>query len=532
MRGSTVAGYFIYLRELVRWMVAEGFNRFAELHASALSKFRRSIAARPGLGRPALAPSTVQKYLHLFCYLYEFREELADTLTFDPFPGQSTGQVAGIRESLIRRWPATPDGVAIKLVQSAIRLIEGSSEILKARQAYAMAFDRALQRGCGADACDNAARTGLRIAGCVLPGAAQPIERLRDLAEAIDMLYIACFVVISYLVGLRVSETLHLQAGCVQQRTSDNENFSVLVGQIFKRQPEYAGRGHEWVAPPVAVMAVDVLESLSEPHRLRTGRANLWLRRARVSGAREWQVVCPGVISIPSATRVSLNLTRFATWIGLPLHNGSPWKLSTHQGRKTFARFVALRDRSALFALAQHLGHRERAVTDHGYAGSDYRLGEEIHAEVLEQSVGAWEHMLASPSLGGRAGVKIVASRPRFKGARVKQDIKAYARILVEAGLTLGVCDWGFCVYREKTSACLGNASGPNSARREPSTCARCENFAVSQRHASYWADQVHRCEELLNDDRIPLQTLRIVRERLGEARSMMSTIMKAPKDL
>ncbi|MGJ7497907.1 hypothetical protein ACSFA8_22895 [Variovorax sp. RT4R15] len=67
-------------------------------------------------------------------------------------------------------------------------------------------------------------------------------------------------------------------------------------------------------------------------------------------------------------------LQRFAAWLGLPDHQGKAWRLATHQGRKTFARFAALRDGSALFALAQHLGHRERAVTDHGYAGSDYRL--------------------------------------------------------------------------------------------------------------------------------------------------------------
>ncbi|MGJ7497908.1 hypothetical protein ACSFA8_22900 [Variovorax sp. RT4R15] len=50
-----------------------------------------------------------------------------------------------------------------------------------------------------------------------------PLKRGRfatvdDLAQLIDMLYAACFVVISYLVGPRASEILHLEAGCVQQR--------------------------------------------------------------------------------------------------------------------------------------------------------------------------------------------------------------------------------------------------------------------------------------------------------------------------
>lgn len=250
----------------------------------------------------------------------------------------------------------------------------------------------------------------------------------------------------------------------------------------------------------------------------------MWLRRRRGNGATEWHRVRLELLEIPSTGRVSEQLLRFGTSLGLT-HRDQPWRLTTHQGRKTFARFAALRDRSCLFALAQHLGHRERAYTDHSYVGSDYRLNQEIDAEILQQSVTAWEHMLAAPGLGGRAGVEIVAKRPRFRGNRIKQDLKSYARLLVDAGLVLGVCDWGFCVYREEHSACLGNAAGPNAARREPSTCARCKNFAVSEQHRPYWTEQACRSELLLNEPALPLQTLRIVRERLNEARSLIRAI-------
>ena len=176
----------------------------------------------------------------------------------------------------------------------------------------------------------------------------------------------------------------------------------------------------------------------------------------------------------------------------------------------------------------QHLGHRERAVTDTSYCGSDYRLNQEIDAEILEQSVSAWEQMLAAPALGGRAGQEIAAKRPRFRGARLKEETTSYARMLTDAGLTLGVCDWGFCVYREEHSACLGNAVGPNPARREPSTCARCKNFTVSPTHRRYWLDQVDRHEALLHEPALPRQTLLIARSRLEEARTMIRAIDNA----
>jgi hypothetical protein len=112
----------------------------------------------------------------------------------------------------------------------------------------------------------------------------------------------------------------------------------------------------------------------------------------------------------------------------------------------------------------------------------------------------------------------------------MKQDMKSYARLLVEAGLTLGVCDWGFCVYREEYRACRGDAFGPNFERREPSTCARCKNFVLSSAHVSYWLDQVTRHEALLRDPALPTQTLKIARERLTEALAMVRSITAAAR--
>jgi hypothetical protein len=84
-------------------------------------------------------------------------------------------------------------------------------------------------------------------------------------------------------------------------------------------------------------------------------------------------------------------------------------------------------------------------------------------------------------------------------------------------------CATGVSASTAKDSACLGNAAGPNPARREPSTCARCRNFVVSPQHRTYWLEQARRCESLLNQPALPRQTLRIVRERLNEAHALAS---------
>jgi hypothetical protein len=532
-RSSTVAKYFLHLRGLVRWMDSEGFRRFSDLDSAALLRYQSVITQRKTNAGARVAPITVQQHLCLLVAMYQFRDEIDEGLLVDPCPGQSAFAFVGVRKRDRLKWPYTPDVIAVPMIQGAIKLLDNCAiDILRAREIYSEAMAEAQRAGRGYETCTRVAQRLLCQVTTLTPRGPQTISSAAELDELLNMLYIACFVVISYLVGPRASEVLHLQAGCLQSRpaqgTSGEVGLTLIVGAIFKNEVDYHGRPHEWVAPQAAVHAISVLEALSAPHRLRTGRNLLWLRalgRRGVVGATEWQIDVTGPFRIPTSPVIAYGVDRFAKWLDVPLHEGKHWHFSTHQGRKTFARFAALRDRTSLFALAQHLGHRDRAITDQGYAGTDYALDREIDAEVLEQSVSAWEHMLSAPQLGGRAGNEIVTKRPRFRGALMKQDLKSYARMLVEAGLVLGICDFGYCVYRQQYSACRGNADGPNPIRREPSTCVSCKNFSVSGEHRPYWLEQVHRSEALLNEPALPTQTLKIARERLTEATAIIRSM-------
>jgi hypothetical protein len=524
-RAVTVRVYFNHLRTLVRWMECEGFARFDELDATAIADFKQQIAARIRHDGKLITPTTLAMHLRVFGYLRRYRSLIGDGLTFDPWPGRGTHAAAGVHSQQRVSRAYTPDAVAVPLVHGAIQFLTTCAiDVLRAREIYTALMTQVQCRSLGDKARYRKAARRLCVQPICTPFGVYTFRTLSEFYELVDMLYAACFIVIAYLVGARVSEILRLESGCIRPLDGESaDTVAILSGTIFKLEAGYHGRSHQWMA---AVHAIAVLEALSAPHRLRTGRRELWLRaRAGFRGVTERESESIEPLWIPGTTRINQWLGRFAARLSLPLHKGQRWRLSTHQGRKTFARFVALRDRTSLFALAQHLGHRDRAITDTGYVGTDYSLQQEIEAEVLQQSVAAWEHMLSAPQLGGRAGAELVAKRPRFHGRSMKQDVKSYARLLVEAGLTLGVCDWGFCVYREEYSACRGDAFGPNAERREPSTCARCKNFVISSEHHSYWLGQARRYEALLRDPSLPTQTLKIARERLTEALSMVRYI-------
>jgi hypothetical protein len=107
----------------------------------------------------------------------------------------------------------------------------------------------------------------------------------------------------------------------------------------------------------------------------------------------------------------------FAAFINLPLDNGRSWHLSTHQGRKTFARFVGRRDRTGLHALAAHFGHVTRIMTDASYVGTDFDLANLIDAEALDETRAALEELLAATRppaiLFGTPGRRVVSSQHR-----------------------------------------------------------------------------------------------------------------------
>jgi len=530
-RATTARTYFIRLRMLLRWMIEEGYTRFADLDEVALQRYRHHVASRPGRNARLLTPAGQELSIRVLVYLHRYRAELGDGLTVDPCPGQCAHALAGASRALGGSLPYTPDLVAVPLIQGAIDFLETSAiDILCARERYITACQRALPRGLPWDDYRQGVLHAVQMRTIRLLGHSKVIDDLVELSTLIGLVYSACFVVISYLVGSRASEILALRPGCIRPMIADEirgrGELAVIVGSIFKHESGYYGRTHEWVAPPPAIHAISVLEALSEPHRRRSGRPQLWLRtRVHRRGCFEWRPDSAAPLRVARTERISLGLAQLATWLRLPDYEGKPWPLSTHQGRKTFARFVALRDRTGLFALAQHLGHRDRQMTDKGYVGNDYALQEEIEEHILEQSVSAWEEMLSSPALGGRAGAHIMAKRPRFRGLKMKQDLRSFAQLLVQAGLTLGVCDWGFCVYRQEHSACLGSATEPNPIYREPSTCSRCRNYVVTEQHRPYWEEQVERHQALLNEPDLPRQTLKIARDRLTEATKVLRSL-------
>ena len=347
------------------------------------------------------------------------------------------------------------------------------------------------------------------------PWHAAPVTSTKQVRYLADRMYDACFVVIAYLVGARVSEILGLQVGCIEHHPSGDgsESFAYLVGRIYKTTRGIGGEAHRWVAPAPVKRAVVVMEQLTARLRAQSGRDDLFLTMASTG------LVGPAArINLPIVSTIISRLNnQFAPFISLPDHEGEPWHLNTHQGRKTFARFVGKRDRTGLHALQAHFGHVTRAMTDRGYVGTDFALDDLIDRHTREETHAALEEVLTATALAGKGG-RMIAARSQFRGRSRGGDVQAYVRFLMEeTDLSLGVCDWGYCIYRVETAACFGDEKGPNPVVRTESTCLSCANFAVTARHRPVWQARRDRNADLLGHPGLDPVSRQLAKTRVAE---------------
>jgi integrase len=543
LRDSTLVSTFNRMVVLIRWMMAEGCTCFADFDASAAESFLMTVRQRPGHGGGVLVDATIRRYIATLGHLHAQRDKIEDAVADDlgDYVAELTMRYRRSADRAEGSFPYTPDAVAIALalIGSAIRLIgRPADDVIALRShahtAYAHRLDPSIS-------CDRASlRHGDRLARAALSGFSfttiegeasswhRPPLFLQGVSTLIERIYDACFIVIAYLVGLRVSEILGLEANCIEFHHAGDggERVAYLRGIIYKTAPSPEGKPHRWLAPEPVVRAIAVLEHLSTPARQKLGRPQLWLMTRD-------PVPLTLPIGIPASAAFTHRLNGpFAAFVGLPPHEGRPWHFSMHQGRKTFARFVGKRDRTGLHALQMHFGHVSRSMTDRAYVGTDFELGELIGTETLQETRAALEELLTAPNLAGAAG-RMLAARSRFRGRTRDGEVSAYVDfILRDSGMMLGICDWGYCVYRREHSACQGDEAGPNPALRTQSVCVRCANFAVTERHRSIWQERRQRSRALLDHPGLDHESRRLAEQRIAEADQILAELDRGAGDV
>ncbi len=431
--------------------------------------------------------------------LFAYRHVTQNGIAIDPLNGETCGRVVGwdIASLLEAQTAVIPDETLGPLVRASIEYIDRFAGYL-------------LDVG---EAVEGARRPGRRLdacsAGCLqqhsplayrLDGTKfeEGIASLRELNKELCYLQTACFVIIAFSTGMRVSEILSLNEGCCEiQAEQGRPDLVWLHSRVFKMQGVPKGRKAKWIGGPVSARAVTVLERLTRSTRRGTKVRSLWVPIAAL-------LLKPRDAGALKGDTIRYRLDVFVAMLGLKDSSGNPFHLHPHMFRRTFARHVARHDTTNLLALKEHFKHLSLAMTDL-YVGSDVELWQLMVAEEEELLFESFEKALSAERMAGPGGSKlkmkidvaITEGRlpKEFRGEAGQHLRKKMIRDLVESGQRIYPCAASnYCWFRPEFALCT-QEDHPLLKRCNPGACS---NSIITLEHKPHWEKILSDCETLM----------------------------------
>ncbi|WP_084004262.1 site-specific integrase [Cupriavidus pauculus] len=522
----TIIHRHLDVRMLVRWMVERGIWRFSVLSVTDLSDYLKCRASSPVLARgqkyEKISQPTIMGCVRLLESMWLLRGEYKASLSVDVRSIIDLDEIVGSTR-LKKSWRGVEISDAINVLSTADHWCQIWPEIN--RPAEEMLSRRLRWVGETGTRRHKMYRDLLNELDC-----AHEFDGIRTLmndwsgnicrvhSQAVHYAMAGTMLLVLFLTGMRISEVLTLRRGCLSKKThADGKEYLYLSGIACKKN----GQTKMWVVPDLVATLIGYLEDFNSPLFDRLGADYLFLGLRSGSATR-------AIMNIPrrlASSKGNRLMCRFMEICGDETGRRLAETFHAHQARKTFARFVALRNKSSLEALAHHYGHLYAAMLDQQYVGSDFDLLNLIKEETLREIKAGLTDMLTTASLGGKAGVKLQALRERDSRFAGRVAVQQLVDKLVSQGVVLAPCDWGYCVYAPDVSKCRGTAIGPNEAGRSPTVCASCSNFAVSEKHLPWWSSRYVAQEVFLRNDALLSQTRRIVQHQFESTKDIVRSL-------
>ncbi len=444
--------------------------------------------------------STSYKYglLQVLQRLFQYREVMAEGLASDPFQGQSVRKFVGYSHArqLETQTQVIPDEILGRLVRASLEYVDRFADYLLDT---CDAIEDIRGRGRSFDYWSNRYLHDLVPSTYGLDGTKvqSGLASVRQLNKELNYLQTACFVLIAFATGMRVSEILSLREGCCEtQKESGQPDLVWLRSRVFKMQGVPEGRRAKWLGGPVCGRAVGVLERLGKRVRRRLKAPFLWLPIPSFQRRRESQPLI--------AQAISWRLRNFIAMLGLRDAGGRPFHLHPHMFRRTFARHVARHDTTNLLALKEHFKHASLWMTDY-YVGSDLELWTLMMEEEEKLFFESFDKALQAKHLAGPGGVHLKrridgaiadGRLPReFRGEAGSHLRKEMIRDLVESGQRVYPCAASnYCWFRPESALCT-RGNHPLLKRCNPGACT---NSIIALEHKPHWEKVERDCQELL----------------------------------
>ncbi len=482
------------IKPLLRWMVSLGLTRFADLAGWTLDYV--PVATLDKTGKPAVAETATQR-LFVVEDLHHQRDKLSDALTAHPWPNEGACSLAGLTQGGAHCKPKTefiPDAVAGRLAEVALDYVQNrAAGILVALGAADAATQKKANSGLG-----KASRANARTAAARESGYAGSIELT---TEAIR-LRTACYIVIDLFSGIRDSEVMSIAENCIAPGKSKDGSTNILWlhGTIYKT----GLRPKRWLVPPAVEEAVAVLTRLTAPLRLELvqeeieiqQRIGLAIAKERARLVKRFDTLRKHKdrlflsgrsrgkdISVLSSGTMNADLKRFCADFGILNHDGQPYRLHSHQFRRTYARFIARSELGDLLTLRNHFGHCSINMTVYYADGGADEY--EADTELLEMMT---QEKMARQ--GEIMGGYLDSDTPLANGGHWLKDWRALVRTAANKEELIKEYAGTITLNGTGHSWCVGNARGTGCGGLcvfEAQMCVECNYGIIGQEHRPVW---------------------------------------------
>jgi integrase len=346
----------------------------------------------------------------------------------------------------------------------------------------------------------------------------EPIEA-DELIELLRHIVTACFLVITYLSGVRTGEALNLRRGCITRDTKLGMIF--MSGEQLKVSTQRRKRSPEtipWVVTEEPARAVSVLEALTVgPMLFPPGRFYAPDRFDSTTN----RTLTPGAINLHISGFISWFNTAIAPVVGHPRIDEDPdGKIVAPRLRRTLAWHI-VRKPGGTAAGATQYGHLYTQLIQ-GYAGRADAgfLGEIsfeqylVRAETIfedSQKVDNGEHV-SGPAAG--AYRERVAAGSKFAGLTITTPSQVN-NALANPDLQVHHGELLTCVYRPATAACRTEDDAGDTGPSWPRCRLTCQNIARTDRDVTALREHVRGLKADLAAPGLPLPLHQRIRARL-----------------
>jgi len=440
-------------------------------------------------------------HIHILQKLFQYRGVMTAGLVIDPLKGELAANLASRNagSNFESKTEIIPEGILGPLVRASLQYVDQFAGYLLDASDKMQQVRMGKTSGRIEDSCTRCLRqhsaSAYQLAGTRLE---KGLRSLRQLSREVSCLQTACFVLIAFATGMRLSELLSLREGCCKTETRRGQPALVWVhSRVFKMQGVPDGRKAKWLGGPLCAKAVRVLERLGRGVRRRARVSYLWLPIP--ANYRRYATRTP--LSGPSILH---RLTRFVETLELKDSGGRLFHIHPHMFRRTFARYVARHDTTNLLALKEHFKHLSLTMTDY-YVGHDLELWMLMEEETEKVSFESFDKAMRADQLGGAGGARLKKKiDAAIAEGRLEKDFRGEAGDhlrkkmildLAEAGQRIYPCAASnYCWFQSESALCT-EGNRPILKHCNPGACL---NSIITLEHRPHWEKVRRDCEALM----------------------------------